>query len=138
MSFQSRLLDARKHAGLTQAQLAERIGIAKSTYTGYEKGTSEPDMKRTILLMRVLNVDANYLWQDEMLDSGVADTALSDHEIDLVKKYRSLDSHGQKIVLTVLDLEAERCADALSGLIARQKEAIEQMRAEGSTSANEA
>ena len=127
MSFQSRLLDARKRAGLTQSQLAERIGIAKSTYTGYEKGTSEPDMHRTILIMHVLGIDANYLWQDEMRESGIYDASLSDTELTIVQQYRHLDAYGQKVVSAVLDLETERCAATkrdFDALYARQAEEI--------------
>lgn len=32
------LKEKRLRAGLTQAQLAERLGIAKTTYSGYERG----------------------------------------------------------------------------------------------------
>lgn len=64
--FKDRLREARRRAKLTQGQLAEQIGIATSTLTGYEKGNSEPDMKKIEKIMSVLGVDANYLWQDEM------------------------------------------------------------------------
>lgn len=130
MSFQSRLLEARKRAGLTQAQIAERIGVAKSTYTGYEKGTSEPDMARSIRIMQVLDVDANYLWQDEMYDSGIISDSPSEAESELLRSYRVLDPHSQKVVKAVLDLESERSASStrdFDALYARQPEIISNM-----------
>ncbi len=139
MSFHGRLLAARKQLGLTQSQVAERIGVAKSTYTGYERGTSEPDMDRIILLMRVLDIDANYLWQDEMREAGVTDTMLSENDLVLIRKYHSLDAHGQSVVTAVLDLEAARCAATerdFDALYARQREEITEMNTDSSTVQN--
>lgn len=69
--FKDRLREARRLAKLTQGQLAEQIGVATSTLTGYEKGNSEPDMKKIEKIMSALGVDANFLWQDEMRAVGV-------------------------------------------------------------------
>ena len=69
--FKDRLREARRRAKLTQSQLAEQIGVATSTLTGYEKGNSEPEMNKVQKIMSALGVDANYLWQDEMRDVGI-------------------------------------------------------------------
>ena len=68
--FKDRLKEARQRANLTQAQLADAIGIAKTTVTGYERGNSEPDIKKIEQIMSVLKVDANFLFQDEMVKHG--------------------------------------------------------------------
>ena len=44
MAFKDRLKEARLNNNMTQEQVAKKIGIAKSTFTGYEKGNSEPNM----------------------------------------------------------------------------------------------
>lgn len=61
MSFQERIKKARLEKGLTQDQLSGLIGVAKSTYNGYEKGNREPDFFKLKKLIEVLEVDANYL-----------------------------------------------------------------------------
>lgn len=61
MGFQERLKQARLDKGLTQEQLADLIGVAKSTLNGYEKGNREPDFFKIKMLIEVLGVDANYL-----------------------------------------------------------------------------
>lgn len=38
-----RLFSLRKQKKLTQQELSSRLGIARTTYSGYELGTSEPD-----------------------------------------------------------------------------------------------
>lgn len=108
MAFIDRLKDARKNAGMTQEKLAQKIGVAKSTYTGYEKGNSEPNMYVLSKIMEALNVDANYLYQDEV--KAMHDTRATPHEMEhLVKKYRLLDPYGKEAVDGVLDVEWRRC-----------------------------
>lgn len=127
------IINERKRAmNLTNAQLAERAGVTLSTLDKITSGANDnPKLATLQAIARVIGCTL-----DDFDD--VHSCTPSDRAMELAHKFDSLDAHGQKIVLTVLDLEAERCADALSGLIARQKEAIEQMRADESTSANEA
>lgn len=64
MALEDRIKEARKNAGLTQQQAASMIGVAKSTWAGYESGNSTPDIDKLVKIMDALGVDANYLWQD--------------------------------------------------------------------------
>ena len=108
MAFKDRLKEARLNNGLTQEQVAERIGVAKSTFTGYEKGNSEPNMYTISQIMNVLKVDANFLWQDEMDALGGNPAQLKYNEMKHMEKYRSLDDPGRSHVDTVLQWEADR------------------------------
>lgn len=47
----------RKTLGLTQEQVAKAIGVNRSTYTYYEKGSSSPNIETLMLISKVLNVD---------------------------------------------------------------------------------
>lgn len=105
MAFADRLKEARLKIGYTQEQIAEKIGVAKSTYTGYEKGTREPNVNTIGRLMEELNVDANFLWQDETTFPFELTYDEMEH---LVKKYRNLDDHGKELVNFTLDKETER------------------------------
>ena len=69
MAYIDRMKEARKRKGLTQEQLATMIGVAKPTYNGYEKGNSEPNMLTLTKIMNVLEVDADFLFQDEVLQN---------------------------------------------------------------------
>ncbi len=108
MAFNDRLKEARIANGLTQKQLAEKLGIAGTTVTGYEKGNSEPNVNTIGKIMEVLRVDANFLWQDEIQELNTDDFSIP--EIKMIKKYRKLDTHGKKIVDMVLDEEHSRCS----------------------------
>ena len=106
MAFADRLKEARLKKGYTQEQIAEKIGVAKSTYTGYEKGNREPNVYTIGKLMEELGVDANFLWQDD----AIFPFELTYDEMEnLVKKYRELDKPGQKAVIAILENEYERC-----------------------------
>lgn len=93
--FRERLKQARNRSGLTQDQIAKLLDIAKSTYAGYETGNSEPDMSRIEKLMNILDVDANFLWQDEM---KTISPNFSLEEIELIDAYRALDEAGKAFI----------------------------------------
>ncbi len=104
MAIKDRIKEARQNKHLTQEQLASKIGVAKSTLAGYETGIREPGVEIIGKIMCVLNVDANYLWQDEV-DFPMQ---VSHTEMELIKKYRALDSAAQSYVNSVLDWELNR------------------------------
>lgn len=106
MAFNDRLKEARISCGLTQEQLAQKIGVAKSTVTGYEKGNSEPNMLTVQKIMQELKIDANFLWQDDI--DQTSKEIFSKQEIEYIKKYRKLDVYGKKQVDSVLSNEVER------------------------------
>ena len=106
MAFKDRLKEARLKQGYTQEQIAEKIGIAKSTFTGYEKGNSEPNMLTVSKIMDILHIDANFLYQDEM--GSNYPMKVSYDEYQHIKKYRDLDEHGKRMVDFTLKEEYER------------------------------
>jgi transcriptional regulator with XRE-family HTH domain len=67
-SFGARLRELREHAGLTQAQLAERAGLHLSAVTRYEHGRREPTLATASLLATALGVPV-----DELLKPGAAE-----------------------------------------------------------------
>lgn len=106
MAFKDRLKEARIKKGYTQEQIAEKIGIAKSTFTGYEKGYSEPNMLTVSKIMDVLHIDANFLYQDEM--GSNYPVKVSYDEMQHIERYRDLDDHGKEMVDFTLKKEYER------------------------------
>lgn len=108
MAFHDRLREARIVNGLTQKQLAQELGIAGTTVTGYEKGNSEPNVNTIGKIMEVLHVDANFLWQDEMNANGGFPLNLQYEELEHIKKYRLLDEYGKIAVNLVLGNELQR------------------------------
>lgn len=110
MSLGMRIKEARKSKNLSQEELGRMIGAAKSTISSYEIDKARPNGKKTALIMDVLNVTANYLFQDEMKNDPDFIT-LSPSEENLIKKYRKLDEYGKNIIASVLDVENSRLYD---------------------------
>lgn len=106
IAFYDRLKESRIKAGLTQEQLAEKLGIAKSTLSGYESGNREPTVATIAKILEILNIDANYLYQDET--KILTDLVISLDDKELLKKYHFLDSHGKEMVDFTLGKEYER------------------------------
>ncbi len=106
MSINDRIKEARKNKGITQEQLGELIGVAKTTITGYEKNR-EPSAAKVGEIADALDVDVNFLFQDEVkkLHENRATPLEMEH---LIKKYRDLDDHGKKMVDFTLKEEYER------------------------------
>ncbi|MDD3404489.1 MAG: helix-turn-helix transcriptional regulator [Hespellia sp.] len=112
MAFYDRLKEARINAGFTQEQLSEKLGIAKSTLSGYESGNREPTVATIAKSIDILQIDANFLYQDEMDALGGNPMQLKYNEMEHIKKYRDLDDHGTDMVDTVLEKEYVRCAES--------------------------
>ena len=85
MKFGDKLRYARMQKGYTQDYVAAAVGIAKSTLSGYENGSREPDVFKIKQLMDVLDISSAYLFDDT--DSSVID--LSDMERSIICAYRS-------------------------------------------------
>ena len=64
MGIGKRIKEARERLGFTQNELAELVGVTASAITNYEKETSHPKESIMYKLFEVLDVDANYLFQD--------------------------------------------------------------------------
>lgn len=97
MSYDLRLREARKRAGLTQEELGKLIGCAKTTITGYETGKSEPNMNVLSKMMEVLGVDANFIFQDEMREQYEHQATPEEME-NIISKYRKLDNRGKQFI----------------------------------------
>lgn len=104
MSFPDKLKQARAAAGLTQAQMASRMGLDKSSYCGYETGRRQPDLQKLRQLTQLLQVSA-----DSLLDTGSSAQA-TPQEMKALQKYRLLDLHGRELVDLVLEKEYQRMA----------------------------
>lgn len=56
-----RLKMARKRSRLTQKQVADELGVDRSTHAHWERGSAEPDSKTLSRLAAILNTTVGYL-----------------------------------------------------------------------------
>lgn len=105
MGIGKRIKDAREAKNYTQGTLAKLIGVTPSAIANYESDTSHPKEAILYNLMKYLEVDANYLFQDAIDFSQESFTA---SEIEFIHKYRVLDDYGKLAVNTTLNHEFNR------------------------------
>ena len=60
-NFNDNLKEARLRSGLSQKEVAENIGVAKSTYSLYESGNREPNVQTIKKISDALDVSADEL-----------------------------------------------------------------------------
>ena len=61
MEFSERLKTLRKEAGLTQVDVAEKLGISQPAYASWERGVKKPTQDNLVKIAQVLNVSVDYL-----------------------------------------------------------------------------
>ena len=59
--MENRIVLAREYAGLTQKELAYKLGISPSTLNGYEKGNHDPKSVGLIGIAKICNVTTDKL-----------------------------------------------------------------------------
>ena len=64
----------REKSGLTQQQLADKLGISRSAVGMYEKGEREPNFETLELIADTFNVDMNYLLGKKPSTEVIPDT----------------------------------------------------------------
>ncbi len=84
MDFGTRLKELRKQSGLTQQQLAERIGVTKSVISFYELKERAPSPDVLTKLSYIFHVSTDYLLGIER-NKTVDVTGLSDDDIKAVQ-----------------------------------------------------
>ena len=99
MSIGSRIAEARKRLGMTQADLAQRLGVGQGSIANYENEFNTPKVEMMYKLFEVLHVDANFLYQDDM-ETPCESVSLSPDENRLLSVYRSMSKDGKEKVLS--------------------------------------
>lgn len=61
MKFEEKLVKLRKSNGLSQEQLAEKLGVSRQAISRWESGDSTPDMINLLGLCECFKVSADYL-----------------------------------------------------------------------------
>lgn len=71
MSFGEKLREARELRGYTQQQIADNMGIDKSTYCGYETGKRQPDVQKIKVLSRILGISGDALLETDFAGRNI-------------------------------------------------------------------
>lgn len=65
MTFGEKIKDARKTAGLSQEQFAEKMNVSRSAVAKWETDKGMPDINNLKVMAQLLNVSVDYLLDDD-------------------------------------------------------------------------
>ncbi len=115
-TFGDRVAGAREQAGMTQKQLAKRLGIRLATLRDWEEDLSEPRANRLSMMAGILNVSMMWLMTGEGEGVSAPDEVLpmNDSMRDLLIEVRDLRADLLKRAEQVGRLE-KRLRGAMAG-----------------------
>lgn len=96
MGFSEQLKIYRKKKNYTQQQIAEMLGLTKSTYSLYESGKVEPNVDRIRKLANILGTSSDILLETDFEE-------ITQEEKNLIATIRKLNEADQKEVINFVD-----------------------------------
>ena len=73
MQFHERLYEARKHSGMTQNDLAEKLNVSRQAVSRWELGTAKPDFENLIAISDLFEISIDYLLKGNENDVQMPD-----------------------------------------------------------------
>lgn len=70
MRFDEKLIMLRKQRGLSQEQLADRLGVTRQSVSKWESGLALPELMKIITLSEIFDVSVDYLVKDYIEDEA--------------------------------------------------------------------
>ena len=121
-NFPEALKNLRSKRGITQAELADGLGVGKSTISMYEVGARQPDFEMLENIADFFNVDMMTLIQSPTPQPGGRSTARTEDEEDmllLARHMEPLPEEDREMLKaqfrSTIDVYLDRKAKGLSG-----------------------
>ena len=86
MEIGKKIMDLRKKNGLSQEELAERVGVARQTISKWELGETSPDLKQSKELSKIFNVSLDELTDNDIKDVLVEKTSNTEKLAGIILK----------------------------------------------------
>ena len=136
MSYGSKVKAARKMAGLTQAQLAEKCNMATITIQQYERGVREPRFEQLKRIAKALDVSVlHLLGLEEVDDMQLWRQNPHDPKIEALRQYAKENGVSEACIMGIDETVKETAQEALRVISARSQnriaEALKQLNAKG-------
>ena len=86
MEIGKKIMDLRKKNGLSQEELAEKVGVARQTISKWELGETSPDLKQAKELSKIFNASLDELVNNDIKDILVEKTSNTEKLAGLILK----------------------------------------------------
>lgn len=98
--FNENLRLARERKGLSQKEVAEQIGVAKSTYSLYESGNREPNVQTIKKIADILSTSADELLglddQPQTIAAHFDGNEYTEEELERIKEFAAFVKSSRK------------------------------------------
>ena len=101
MNINERLSFLRQKRGLTQAQIAEELGVKRARYNAWEQAISQPDIEMILKIAKFYNVSVDYL---------IGNTNMKNAELD---RKESMDPDIRVIQRAATEMSPEQRKEAI-------------------------
>ncbi|MDE6732165.1 MAG: helix-turn-helix domain-containing protein [Oscillospiraceae bacterium] len=90
MNFSDRLKEIRKNAGLSQEQLAEKIGVSRQAVTKWETGKGLPDIENIVIIAEIFKTTLDELISADLRKKEIVPdvyTSETAYDIERIKRF---------------------------------------------------
>lgn len=106
MAFAEKLQYLRKQRGLTQEEVAEKVGVSRQAVTKWELGQGLPDVENLILLSQLLNITIDSLVKEQNCGARLLSEAFDRQQLIAFR----LEASRQTYAAAMNAVEPSRCA----------------------------
>lgn len=100
----AKLKAARTKAGISQRNMATKLGLSYSTYSNYENGYSEPSMEVIIPFCNIIQIGVEDLFGMKLSDTKNADNSEKCvKDIQNCRAHLTLDIDNRKLAIFISD-----------------------------------
>ena len=96
MNFSEKLYELRKKKGLSQEELAEKVGVSRQTISKWEMNQSSPEMEKLVTLSKIFDISLDELVGNDVIDVIDEKEIEPKEDVKTKKKYIIL-----KIIITI-------------------------------------
>lgn len=90
MNLSNKIYEMRKAQGLSQEQLAEKLGVSRQSVSKWESGESMPELEHLVEISKLFNISTDYLLKESEVDELTIRTEM------LEKQQQTLLSEAEK------------------------------------------
>lgn len=106
IAFANRLIEFRKNKGLSQEELAEKLGVSRQAVSKWERAESSPEVDNLILLSRIYGIGVDELLGEQAPQDGmnVLDQAYNEPSGSIVSPTRGNEAEEEPVRELCCDL----------------------------------
>lgn len=93
MNFADKLIQLRRQHGLSQEQLADRLGVTRQSVSKWESGSSVPELNKIIMISELYDISIDYLVKDSISQSATGNAESSDNQEILREKLDYIEGY---------------------------------------------